>query len=89
MAFKKIEVDPPIDTILPLKGAHRQVALEWIVKLIEQHESKDTVCSMVGIQLKDSEFRKVMRHIRRVQGQLQAKIDKTNGTDRTTKDISG
>lgn len=77
--FKKVQVDPPIETILPLKGVHRQVALQWIVKLIEEHDSKDMMCQMIGINLNVKEFIKVLREVRRVQGKLQAQIDKIKG----------
>lgn len=80
--MKNIKIDPPIDTLLPLKDAHKQVALEWIIKLIDQHDSKDVICDMIGINLKSSEFTKVKREIIRVKGQLQYKVDKIKGNEK-------
>lgn len=77
--MKKVTPDPPIETILPLKGAHKQVALEWIIKLIEQHDDKPTVEQMIDMNLSIPEYRKVMKEVNKVILQLQKKVDKIKG----------
>lgn len=81
MTFKKIEIDPPIDIILPLKGAHRQVAIEWILKLKEEHDDKVTIQQMIGMYLNNSEHAKVVKEIEKIKKQLRGKINKIKNAD--------
>lgn len=81
--MKKIKVDPPIDTILPLKGAHRQVALEWIIHKVDSRRNQDKsklfdIERLMG-NLQRDEYNKVMREVDKVLKQLQRKIDKIKG----------
>ena len=80
--MKKIKVDPPIDTILPLKGAHRQVALEYVLRAITLVRDYVTYHELIGMTLKESEYNKVMKEVNKIKVQLQRKIDKTNGSNR-------
>lgn len=73
--FKRVIPDPPIDTILPLKGAHRQVALEWIIRTI----GKTITPYMDNINLSLEERRKVDKQVDIIVKQLQRKVDKIKG----------
>jgi len=77
--FKKIEVDPPIETILPLKGAHKQIALEYIIRLIEQHDDKVTIQEVIGMYLNNSEHEKLMKEIEKIKKSLQKQKNKISG----------
>lgn len=67
--MKKVEPLPEIETILPLKGAHRQVALEYIITCVKKSiADRDKI---LNIRLNEAEYMRVMKWVHNTLNKLE------------------
>ncbi len=71
--FKRITPDPKPHGLLKLRGRHRRIALQYVIRAIEQaKKDKMTFCYDLTIDPEDD--RKILAHVDRITAQIKKKI---------------